>query len=213
MSLIAILTQSLSHRNLCLNLICVNVTIVNRKIHLYLRVYNRLRPVYAFAGQWLIIFWVFFDAIMLQFTTPGSYCVVICRLGCSLFGVLKGVSLHAPLCCFATNVFWSVAARTPSSIRYSSFAMPFIFSIFGISRQTDIHICDCSCDVIDFFWVLLDSGWFWFAISGTFARIYSATYAQLIQKCVRLRFARTHFSRSEVLSCLQLSYCFATIHR
>lgn len=105
MRLIVILTQSLSHRNLCLNLICVNVAIVNRKIHLYLRVYNRLRPVYAFAGQWLINFWVFFDAIMLQFTTPGSYCVVICSLGSSFCGVLAGITLHAPLCCFVTNFF------------------------------------------------------------------------------------------------------------
>lgn len=69
------------------------------------------------------------------------------------------MTLHAPLCCFVTNVFWSVAARTPSSIRYSSFAVPFIFSIFGISRHTDIHICDCSCKVIEFFeffWTAVD---------------------------------------------------------
>lgn len=188
------------------------MTIVNRKIHLYLRVYNRLRPVYAFAGQWLINFWVFFDAIMLQFTTSGSYCVFICRLGCSLFGVLKGVSLHAPQCCFVTIIFWLVAARTPSSIRYSSFAVPFIFSIFGISRQTDIHICDCSCDVIDFFSsfgqrliLICDFRHICAYLSGDICTTYT--------KCVRLRFARTHLSRSEVLACLQLSYCFASIHR
>lgn len=188
------------------------MTIVNRKIHLYLRVYNCLRPVYAFSGQWLIIFWVLFDAIILQFTTPGSYCVVICSLGSSFCGVLAGMTLHAPLCCFVTNVFWSVAARTPSSMRYSSFAVPFIFSIFGISRQTDIHICDCSCKVIEFF------EFFWTAVDfdlrfPAHLRVFVRRHMQTYTKCVRLRFARTHLSRSEVLACLQLSYCFATIHR
>lgn len=153
--------------------------IVNRKIHLYLRIYNRLRPVYAFAGQWLIIYWVFLDAIILQFTTPGSYCVVICSLGSSFCGVLAGMTLHAPLCCFVTNVFWSVAARTPSSIRYSSFAVPFIFfnfRYFEANRHSYLRLLMQSYRI---FWILLDSGWFWFAISGAFARICTATYANL----------------------------------
>lgn len=127
-------------------------------------------------------------------------------------GVLAGMTLHAPLCCYVTNVFWSVAARTPSSIRYSSFAVPFIFSIFGISRQTDIHICDCSCKVIEFF------EFFWTAVDfdlrfPAHLRVFVRRHMQTYTKCVRLRFARTHLSRSEVLVCLQLSYCFATIHR
>ena len=33
------------------------------------------------------------------------------------------------------------------------------------------------------FWILLDSGWFWFAIFGAFARICTATYANLYKMC------------------------------
>lgn len=87
-----------------------------------------------------------------------------------------------------------------------------IFSIFGISRQTDIHICDCSCKVIEFF------EFFWTAVDfdlrfPAHLRVFVRRHMQTYTKCVRLRFARTHLSRSEVLACLQLSYCFATIHR
>lgn len=50
------------------------------------------------------------------------------------------------------NNYFLIGCRSHAVVdRYSSFAMPFIFSIFGISRQTDIHICDCSCKVIEFF--------------------------------------------------------------
>lgn len=48
-----------------------------------------------------------------------------------------------------------------------------------------------------------------------FLRICAYLYGDICTtytKCVRLRFARTHLSRSEVLACLQLSYCFASIH-
>lgn len=188
------------------------MTIVDRKIHLYLRVYTRLRPVYAFAGQWLIIFWVFFDAIMLQFTTSDSYCVVICSLGSSFYGVLAGVSLHAPQCCFVTIIFWSVAARTPSSIRYSSFAVPFIFQ-FSVFRGKQTFISAIAHAMLSIFLnsfgqrliLICDFRHICAYLSGDICTTYT--------KCVRLRFARTHLSRSEVLACLQLSYCFASIHR
>ena len=147
----------------------------------------------------------------MQFTTPGSYCVVICSLGCILRRACRhDIARASMLLC--NKCFLLVAARTPSSIRYSSFAVPFIFSIFGISRQTDIHICDCSCKVIEFF------EFFWTAVDfdlrfPAHLRVFVRRHMQTYTKCVRLRFARTHLSRSEVLACLQLSYCFATIHR
>ena len=98
-------------------------------------------------------------------------------------GVLAGMTLHAPLCCFVTNVFWSVAARTPSLIRYSSFAVPFIFfnfRYFEANRHSYLRLLMQSYRI---FWILLDSGWFWFAISGAFARICTATYANLYKMC------------------------------
>lgn len=88
----------------------------------------------------------------------GSYCVVICSLGSLFCGVLAGMTLHAPLCCFVTNVFFGCRS---DAIVDTLFVVchAVYFLIFGISRQTDIHFCDCSCDFIEFFeffWTAVD---------------------------------------------------------
>ena len=56
----------------------------------------------------------------------------------------------------------------------------FNFRYFEANRHSYLRLLMQSYRI---FWILLDSGWFWFAISGRFARICTATYANLYKMC------------------------------
>lgn len=140
---------------------------------------------------------------------PASHCV-ICSLGCSFCGVLAGMTFLAHQCCFVTIIFSSgcrsdavvdtlfVVCRVVNLFNFRYFEQTFISAIAHAMLSNFLSsfvlrlilICDfrriCSY------------------LSGDICTTYTICF-------VLLRFSRTHLSRSEVLTCLHLSHCFAKV--
>ena len=147
----------------------------------------------------------------MQFTTPSSYCVVICSLGCILRRAYRHDIARASmlLCnkCFLIGCRSDAIVDTLFVVCRAVYF--FNFRYFEANRHSYLRLLMKSYRIFEFFWTAVDFDLRFPAHLRVFVRRHMQTYT----KCVRLRFARTHLSRSEVLACLQLSYCFATIHR